>query len=391
MGIYAFSPRALDLIEPASELDFPDLVLRLLDAGELVRASAHRRLLARHRSPRRLRAGDRTSSSGCGTACSRTRAGSEARGPRHRLRRLRRLGRPSCWTNQHHLMARLARRNRVLFVESLGLRRPQLAGARPAAHRAAPAARACAGRGAADGVHVLSPLVLPLHGSGARARAQRAAAAARSGRAARRAGSACARPILWAYVPQAEVLLDALDPSLVVYHCVDDIAAQKGVDADALPGRRGALRRPRRPRARERAAARRADAHALRPRARRAERRRHRAVRDGARARRRSTPRSTRCRARASSSQGAVVATKLDLALLGGAGPRRGPTGAFALVGPGRAGDPRTDVSPLDARAERPPARGRAAVRRAAGGAARRRRRPDPLRDQRAHRAASSR
>ena len=32
------------------------------------------------------------------------------------------------WTNQHHLMSRLARGNRVLFVESLGLRRPQLAG-----------------------------------------------------------------------------------------------------------------------------------------------------------------------------------------------------------------------------------------------------------------------
>ena len=31
------------------------------------------------------------------------------------------------WTNQHHLMSRLARDNRVLFVESLGLRRPQLA------------------------------------------------------------------------------------------------------------------------------------------------------------------------------------------------------------------------------------------------------------------------
>ena len=38
------------------------------------------------------------------------------------------------------------------------------------------------------------------------------------------------RPILWAYVPQAEVLIDALDPSLVVYHCVDDIAAQERID-----------------------------------------------------------------------------------------------------------------------------------------------------------------
>ena len=37
-------------------------------------------------------------------------------------------------------------------------------------------------------------------------------------------------PILWSYVPQAEVLLDALEPSLVVYHCVDDIAAHERID-----------------------------------------------------------------------------------------------------------------------------------------------------------------
>ena len=48
-------------------------------------------------------------------------------------------------------------------------------------------------------------------------------------RAARRIGMR--RPILWAYVPQAEVLVDRLDPALIIYHCVDDIAAQKGVDA----------------------------------------------------------------------------------------------------------------------------------------------------------------
>ncbi|HEU4702760.1 MAG TPA: glycosyltransferase, partial [Conexibacter sp.] len=47
-------------------------------------------------------------------------------------------------------------------------------------------------------------------------------------RAARRLG--LQRPVLWGYVPQAEALLDALDPSLVVYHCVDDIAAQPGID-----------------------------------------------------------------------------------------------------------------------------------------------------------------
>jgi glycosyltransferase involved in cell wall biosynthesis len=35
-------------------------------------------------------------------------------------------------------------------------------------------------------------------------------------------------------VPQAEVLLDVLDPSLVVYHCVDDISAQEGIDSESF-------------------------------------------------------------------------------------------------------------------------------------------------------------
>jgi NDP-mannose synthase len=38
MGVYAFSPRVLEQIEPDRRLDFPDLVLRLLEAGEVVRA-----------------------------------------------------------------------------------------------------------------------------------------------------------------------------------------------------------------------------------------------------------------------------------------------------------------------------------------------------------------
>jgi NDP-mannose synthase len=38
MGVYAFSRRVLEYIEPGKRLDFPDLVLRLIDAGETVRA-----------------------------------------------------------------------------------------------------------------------------------------------------------------------------------------------------------------------------------------------------------------------------------------------------------------------------------------------------------------
>ena len=38
MGVYCFAPRALGYIEPGERLDFPELVLRLIGAGEVVRA-----------------------------------------------------------------------------------------------------------------------------------------------------------------------------------------------------------------------------------------------------------------------------------------------------------------------------------------------------------------
>ncbi len=133
--------------------------------------------------------------------------------------------------NQHQLMGRLAATNDVLFVESLGLRRPQLAG-RDLSRLWRRLRRGLRGAQAADGLHVLSPLVLPLHHSGAVRALNRWLLRLQAGRAARRLGMRA--PVLWAYVPQAEVLLDVLEPSLVVYHCVDDVAAQKGVDAESF-------------------------------------------------------------------------------------------------------------------------------------------------------------
>ena len=131
------------------------------------------------------------------------------------------------WTNQHHLMARLARGNRVLFVESLGLRRPQLAG-RDLKRIARRLRTGLQGPRERDGLHVLSPLVLPLHGNAAAEALNRRLLPALVARAA--SGIGMQRPWLWSYVPQAEVLLDVLDPSLVVYHCVDDISAHERID-----------------------------------------------------------------------------------------------------------------------------------------------------------------
>jgi glycosyltransferase involved in cell wall biosynthesis len=248
------------------------------------------------------------------------------------------------WTNQHHLMSRLARDNRVLFVESLGLRRPQLAG-RDLARVWRRLRRGLAPPRAVDGLHVLSPLVLPLH----RSRLARALNArllpALVRRAARRLG--LREPILWAYVPQAEVLIEALDPSLVVYHCVDDIAAQERIDTASF-------------RAAETRFAARADlvlasAPAL------AKRLRtisdnvmdapnvadtelfSRALQPG-----RLDPDMAALPAPRIVFTGAIVASKLDIPLLVELARLRA-SWSFALVGPVGPGDPRTDVSALAA------------------------------------------
>lgn len=136
--------------------------------------------------------------------------------------------------NQHHLMSRLAHRGaNVLFVESLGLRRPTVTG-RDLSRIARRVRRGLQAPRAVDGeaLRVLSPLVLPLH-SLAAARALNARLLPWLVRRAAR-GRGMARPVLWSYVPQAELLVDALDPQLVVYHCVDDIGAQKGIDAEVV-------------------------------------------------------------------------------------------------------------------------------------------------------------
>jgi glycosyltransferase involved in cell wall biosynthesis len=248
------------------------------------------------------------------------------------------------WTNQQHLMSRLAADNRVLFVESLGLRRPQLAG-RDLRRIGRRLRRGVAPPRAIDGLHVLSPLVLPLHDRPWARRLNAWLLRRQVGRAARRLGFQA--PLLWSYVPQAEALVGSLRPGQVVYHCVDDIAAQKGVDAEAfraaetrfvaradlvLASAPELARRMRELGARVLDAPNVADtarfAQALEP-----------GDIDAAVA---ALPRPRLV------FTGAVVATKLDLPFLLELAAAR-PDWSLVLVGPVGAGDPGTDVSALAA------------------------------------------
>jgi glycosyltransferase involved in cell wall biosynthesis len=134
-------------------------------------------------------------------------------------------------TNQQHLLARAAERNRILFVESLGLRRPQLA-SRDLSRIARRLARATSPLRVLDGVHVLSPLVLPLHSNEPVRRLNAWLLRRYVAYGVRRLGMR--DPILWSFVPQAEVLIDWLAPSKVLYYVDDDHAAKEGIDAESF-------------------------------------------------------------------------------------------------------------------------------------------------------------
>lgn len=133
-------------------------------------------------------------------------------------------------TNKHQVMRRLARRNRVLFIETLGTRAPR-ATAADAARIGRRLRRGFEGpRRAERNLWTLSPLVRP---------SWRTAADRSSNRLAFRLTAAASLerfpdPVAWVYSPYAVHLLDVVRPKLVVYHMVDDLAAVPGADADAL-------------------------------------------------------------------------------------------------------------------------------------------------------------
>jgi glycosyltransferase involved in cell wall biosynthesis len=134
-------------------------------------------------------------------------------------------------TNQQHLLVRAAAENRILFIESLGLRRPQLA-ARDLRRIGRRLASALHPLREVDGLHVLSPLVLPFHSNEALRRVNAAMLTQFVTRAVAKLG--LRDPLLWSFVPQAEALIDVLSPAQVLYYIDDDHAAKAGIDADSF-------------------------------------------------------------------------------------------------------------------------------------------------------------
>ncbi len=136
------------------------------------------------------------------------------------------------WTNKQHLSSRLGEAgHRVLYVESLGLRKPGLS-SRDLKRMWRRLRRANQLRSVSPSVWVLSPLVIPLHGLSLMRRVNRWLLGRIVGRALRRIGMTT--PVLWTYNPLVLNVIGELEHSVLVYHCVDELAGSPGMPSEVL-------------------------------------------------------------------------------------------------------------------------------------------------------------
>jgi glycosyltransferase involved in cell wall biosynthesis len=137
------------------------------------------------------------------------------------------------WTNKQHVGVELARRgHRVLYIDSLGLRRPSVSrrDLKRILSRVQKALRAP--RGVRTGLWIWSPLVLPFQGNPVSRRATRWLL--QRGLDDRLRALGMRREWLWTYNPLTCRFLDLSSFERRIYHCVDEISALPGVPVELV-------------------------------------------------------------------------------------------------------------------------------------------------------------
>lgn len=139
------------------------------------------------------------------------------------------------WTNKQHTAHHLAQQGfRVLYVESVGLRAPSLASGRDLTRIWRRLKRGLRGaHSVEDGIWVLSPLVIPFKHQWPFVRALNQGLLRGSIRRFMESQS-FKRPMVWTYHPFMLEAINSISIGSLVYHCVDDLAAIPGIDAEAF-------------------------------------------------------------------------------------------------------------------------------------------------------------
>lgn len=143
-------------------------------------------------------------------------------------------------SSTQHLIRHIAKNNRVLWINSIGLRRPNLNAAD--IKRAANKLASMTGRGAPAAkqapvdtprnLRVFSAKAIPWPGSKAMRRLNRRLVGSEVRAELKRLGMR--NPVLWASLPSAVDVVGELGESAVVYYCGDDFGSLAGVDHEPV-------------------------------------------------------------------------------------------------------------------------------------------------------------
>lgn len=134
--------------------------------------------------------------------------------------------------SKKHIMQRLAKRNRVLWVNSIGNRKPTASTRdfKRIVKKLRDFARGC--QRVDDEIHVFSPIAIPFFGSAAARWVNRKALQWSLRRVCRKLSFR--NPITWTFVPASAEVAGGLGEQTLVYHCVDEFSEFTGTDRTAI-------------------------------------------------------------------------------------------------------------------------------------------------------------
>ncbi len=134
--------------------------------------------------------------------------------------------------SKKHIVLRLAKKNRVLWVNSLGNRNPTVSvrDMRRVWKKLRQYCRGC--RQVAQNIFLFSPLVIPFHGNRAASWVNGRLLAWSLRRACRRLGFQ--KPVTLTFLPSSADVVGSLGERFVVYYCVDEYSQFTGTDRTAM-------------------------------------------------------------------------------------------------------------------------------------------------------------
>lgn len=143
---------------------------------------------------------------------------------------------PQDWTgdplSKTHLMRILARDNRVLWVNSIGLRAPSASKADVSRAFRKIASAMTPIKEVEPNLFVMSPFTIPAYGNGFLRFANQQSLLFQVRKAMRKLGFK--RPVNYSFLPSAALLAGKLDEELIIYHCVDEYAAFSDIESKPI-------------------------------------------------------------------------------------------------------------------------------------------------------------